>query len=351
MKKAFTIILVALMVVLTAGFASAAACMISPGLNYPLLPDSDCDGWIDMDDNCPFITNPLQQDSDENGLGNACDIYYEAIGTNPADFVFNGRTFETVVTLKNNREYNLRNVRVNVFIPDLGLESVQYTDNLDVCESTSLEFMLRAPICAPEAEYPVFVETTFMNHMGIQEKTVGVTSIRVIPDEYCKMVLSGNGELGNTYVDVMEIKDVYKGMEAVYPIKISNREFENKEYIISVTGLSGWGMSRLTPNSLIIVPAGADRIADLYISARQDVPPGERAFVVTVQSGEEFQRFLLIANVKEAPVEDRSVFFIFGMKMIFITLLVALIIMLIAVAVAKTSAKAKSKAQHEKYYY
>lgn len=36
-------------------------------------PDSDMDGVLDEEDNCPQTPNPNQQDSDGDGLGNACD--------------------------------------------------------------------------------------------------------------------------------------------------------------------------------------------------------------------------------------------------------------------------------------
>ena len=35
--------------------------------------DSDGDGRVDIDDNCPFVFNPGQQDLDREGLGDACD--------------------------------------------------------------------------------------------------------------------------------------------------------------------------------------------------------------------------------------------------------------------------------------
>ena len=35
--------------------------------------DSDRDGVVNIDDNCPEVRNPAQQDEDKDGIGNTCD--------------------------------------------------------------------------------------------------------------------------------------------------------------------------------------------------------------------------------------------------------------------------------------
>jgi hypothetical protein len=41
-------------------------------------PDVDGDGVPNGSDNCPYVANPLQQDSDNNGVGDPCDSSFIA---------------------------------------------------------------------------------------------------------------------------------------------------------------------------------------------------------------------------------------------------------------------------------
>ncbi|MCO6450242.1 MAG: thrombospondin type 3 repeat-containing protein [Caldilineales bacterium] len=44
------------------------------------LPDSDDDGVLDAEDNCPYTYNPGQDDMDDDGIGDACDVDVDGDG-------------------------------------------------------------------------------------------------------------------------------------------------------------------------------------------------------------------------------------------------------------------------------
>ncbi len=49
---------------------------LQPGVPFPAQPmaDLDGDGIVDMKDNCPAVANPLQEDADDNRIGDACNV-------------------------------------------------------------------------------------------------------------------------------------------------------------------------------------------------------------------------------------------------------------------------------------
>ena len=51
-----------------------------------LVTDSDGDGILDEDDNCPLVPNPHQEDGDADGVGDACDACPSVAGACPEAF-------------------------------------------------------------------------------------------------------------------------------------------------------------------------------------------------------------------------------------------------------------------------
>jgi hypothetical protein len=314
---------------------SANSCAISQGIGAPLLADTDCDRIPDAQDNCAFLPNPGQFDIDNNFRGDACDLLIESIGTSPSNSVYSSRSFETIVTILNNREHPLRNIRMRLIIPQLGIETVEYLDNIKVHQSHSFKFNSRIPPCSKEGEYAIVTEASFMNPIGEWETIPGITSIRVLEGKEC---LKPNAMQGMSEINVLEFQDVYKGGEAVFPIKITNVESNSKDYTFSITGLDGWATYRFDPSSLVVVESGKEKVFDIYISPEEDIPPGERSFIVTVQTKEDLQRFLLVANVKENPARSAH-FFLWesSIRLMIIAGLIILVVLAVVLAVLKLS--------------
>jgi len=118
--------------------------------------DTDSDGILNNDDNCPTVYNPLQEDDDEDGFGNVCDNCSEIYNPEQVDFDSDGEgdACECCVGLTGNVNCDEEDV---VDISDITF----LIDNL---------YLSHRPLCCLE-------ET---NSSGDEEKIIDITDITAL---------------------------------------------------------------------------------------------------------------------------------------------------------------------------
>ena len=262
--------------------------------------DTDCDKVPDIADNCPLTHNIDQSDVDRNGIGDACDILITEFRIEP-ETPIQGRSLVATVTVMNNRAYAVRDLRVKVEIPALGLFASDTIGVIDAGRIASRELVTRIPECAPLR--PTDVVAIVEHQYGPREIEVFTAPARVLvaPSGQCAQ---DNPGVDRTIVDIIEAQDVNPIEGALYPFTIRNNEAESKAYVLSVSGIA-WGYAEIYPGSVVVVPPGEARDGSVRVWSRPGWT-GRQSFTFTVQARDDAKQLLLLAEIVPSPQELRE---------------------------------------------
>lgn len=209
----------------------------------------------------------------------------------PSSTINAGRAFTAMVRVQNIGDDDLDDVKVTVAIPELNVRDSEYLDELDADEKETLEeFLLRIPDCAEPGVYDVEISVEFDEY----ESTTETATITVLSGDTC--TVKSKIDSGKAVVMVPEAQEVEAGNEVAFPIVIANQGTSAKTFTITVSGVESWGTSRLSPSSVVIVPAESTRTVYLYVEANGDAE-GNKLFMATISSGEDSEAIPLTANV------------------------------------------------------
>ena len=224
------------------------------------------------------------------GLDNFIDI--KRVSFDPAEVVA-GRALRTRVRLENLGEDNENDLYVQVAIPSLG-PSMVVTADVDELEqeelTTTEDLLLRIPSCVEPGVYDVEVSVFYDN--GYESTTV-TEQIKVLGGECGATTDSETTD--RTIITPPQSQEIVAGAAGTsFPVIIENDGTEDKTYLVSVSGVNGWGSAEVS-TAATFVRAGNTEVVYVYVSANPDAV-GQKTFVMTVSDGQ---------NSKDIAVQTR----------------------------------------------
>lgn len=265
-----------------------------------ILNDLDCDGVYDEADNCPNTANSMQEDSNRNGIGDACDIIIEEVKIEPTTILKAGEFYKLTVKLLNNRNNEIKNVNVRVKSQKLNYNEKVTLNIIPMREAADVEFLLKVPRCTTEGYYSLEILADLIeNKNSFVQRTN--QNIQVVKGGLCQ---EPETVMENTIIETFYEAEAYPDSSALIPIKITNLNKNAETYNLSLYDISVIGTYRIDPDKIVSIPSGHDTLLNLYIRTEKFAPAGEvtLSLIVKGRDGEEVIpiKFLVRKNIGES---------------------------------------------------
>ena len=253
------------------------------------------------------------------------------------------------VRVENMGDKDEEDIKVTVRIPDLGLSTRTYLDELvsretsndDDESSASADLVLRIPEGVQPGTYDVITEVEYNRGFDVTKQTTA-------------LVVGGQSQVPADQVMVnvdSNSKTVEQGMQTTYRLVVTNVKTTQSTYTVEVEGASAWATTSVEP-MVLTLSAGQTAESVIKVNANQDASLGGHVFTAKVKAnGQTVKEVTLNANVEEQEnaswATTKTV-----LEVGFIVLLILLIILLIVVGVTKMTKKEKGQqgAGEETYY-
>ncbi|MBI1972433.1 hypothetical protein HYS50_00325 [Candidatus Woesearchaeota archaeon] len=278
---------------------------------------------------------------------------------NPSTTVMAGQPLFPIIRIENLGEKKEDDIRVTVSVPELGISTSNFIDELiteiqeeeeefrlDEQSSRQLDFLLRIPEDARTGEYTLKVDVLYnRGHSLLTE----MRKIFVKGIEKPKEV--------ETLINIdSTAKRVNQNEEISYKLMFANLGTEKGLYTIQVDGVSGWGQYRVEPGFITVAPDGAAE-AFLFIRANDNAEPKNYISVVRVLLGREIvQEFNVNTEVVGVQKATGAVTLKTVLAVIFIVLVIALVVLGLIIAFKKMKENEGEQptpgvAEGQTYYY
>ncbi len=252
------------------------------------------------------------------------------------------------VRVKNAGDNTQDGVKVKIAIPELGVEGVDYIEELESEESkTTEEIALRIPVCSYEGEYGVVV-TVYYN--DLYESITESRTINVIASDACE-IDNGSEPVEKTIVSVSTVENTAKvGEKAFFPITVVNTGKNTKTVSLQVSG-ADWATVEISPSNIMLVKGEETSVATVYVAPKEDTEAGQRMLSLDVMvDGVLSQQVPLTVNVEEAESEDATVSLKGALEIAIVVLVIVLVVIGLILAFKKIRKDEDNDEESQTYY-
>ena len=272
----------------------------------------------------------------------------------PSTSVEAGKNIFAKVRLENLGDKKEQDIKVEMSIPELGLSTRTYIDELvpkeldtNNDEETSMsspEMYLKLPEDA-NGKYTLKFTVTYNRGHTTEEQTFDL----LVKGQSRPTVPSSTVSIDTTS------QTIQAGKGAVYKLMFSNLGQQPVTYSVDIAGVSGWGTTRVDPDTVTVMP---DTTADMFVfvAASENTKSGVQPFTLNIkQDGQVVKQLGLTANVQGASASSDDSFKNIrqGLEVGFIVLLIILVILGLILAARKLGGGSKESMEEpsSKTYY
>lgn len=252
------------------------------------------------------------------------------------------------VRIKNAGDNTQEGVKVKIEIPELGVEGVDYIEELESEESkTTEEIALRIPVCSNEGEYSVVV-TVYYN--DLYESISESRTINVIASDACE-IDDGSVPVEKTIVSVSTVENTAKvGEKAFFPITVVNTGKNTKTVSLQVSG-ADWATVEISPSNIMLVKGEETGVATVYVAPKEGTEVGQRMLSLDVMvDGVLSQQVPLTVNVEEAGGSDTAVSLKGALEIAIVVLVIVLVVIGLILAFKKIKKDEDTDDESQTYY-
>lgn len=263
----------------------------------------------------------------------------EDIVLNPSDNIQAGKALLAKVRVQNKGEKQQNNVRITVSIPELGVSTTDYIDELRVeDEEETEEMFLKIPETAKSGRYQVKIDVEFQDR---HNKLTATRGMNIIGKETPASTGSGSvRSVPKAVITVTSQLQTSNGESVLFPISVQNNYDLAKVAVVSLAQNSYFDIT-ITPSSTAVIDSGDIKLFTVSVKPRDNAPAGPMVLQATVRVGDEISKQVpLTVNIVEQKASGLEI-----LKYVLEGVLIVLVVVLVIIGLIIAFSRGKKVEQ------